>query len=136
MHRVLLFTSLVAFFAARSGFAAVQSVSNPPSQEHMTHEIRNELITLPQLSIFDNLAFKLEGGTVTLIGQVRNPVLKDSAEKVVKDIDGVREVNNKIDILPPSPNDDRIRKAVARAIFNDDRLFRYSMAQSRRFTSS
>jgi len=85
------------------------------------------LVTLPQLSIFDNLAFKVDGETVTLTGQVRNPILKDSAEKVVKDIEGVKGVNNKIEVLPPSPNDDRIRRDVARAIFNDDRLFRYSM---------
>ena len=36
-------------------------------------------------------------------------------------------VTNQIEILPASPNDDRIRRQVARAIFNDERLFRYSM---------
>jgi len=106
---------------------AAQSTATQHSQERISHEVRNELVTLPQLSIFDNLAFKVDGETVTLTGQVRNPILKDSAEKVVKDIEGVKGVNNKIEVLPPSPNDDRIRRDVARAIFNDDRLFRYSM---------
>ena len=106
---------------------AAQSTATQHSQERISHEVRNELITLPQFSIFDNLAFKVDGETVTLTGQVRNPILKDSAEKVVKDIEGVKGVNNKIEVLPPSPNDDRIRRDVARAIFNDDRLFRYSM---------
>jgi hyperosmotically inducible protein len=39
----------------------------------------------------------------------------------------VQSVDNQIEILPPSPNDDRIRREVARAIFNDERLFPYSM---------
>jgi hyperosmotically inducible periplasmic protein len=58
---------------------------------------------------------------------VNNAILKDSAEKVVKKIEGVETVDNKIEILPASANDDRIRREVARAIFNDDRLFHYSM---------
>ena len=125
MKRVVRMLSVIAFLVARSGFAAVQSVANQPSQEQLTHEIRNELITIPQLTIFDHLAFKLDGSRVTLTGQVRNAFLKDSAEKVVESIDGVKAVNNQIEVLPALPNDDRIRKAVARAIFNDDRLFRY-----------
>ena len=126
MKRVLA-SSLTVMLAASLTSWSAQSTATQHSQERISHEVRNELITLPQFSIFDNLAFKVDGETVTLTGQVRNPILKDSAEKVVKDIEGVKEVNNKIEVLPPSPNDDRIRRDVARAIFNDDRLFRYSM---------
>ena len=126
MKRVVA-SSLTVMLAASLTSWAAQSTATQHSQERISHEVRNELVTLPQLSIFDNLAFKVDGETVTLTGQVRNPILKDSAEKVVKDIEGVKGVNNKIEVLPPSPNDDRIRRDVARAIFNDDRLFRYSM---------
>ena len=126
MKRVVA-SSLTVMLAASLTSWAAQSTATERSQERISHEVRNELITLPQFSIFDNLAFKVDGETVTLTGQVRNPILKDSAEKVVKDIEGVKGVNNKIEVLPPSPNDDRIRRDVARAIFNDDRLFRYSM---------
>src|SRR5262249_33606465 len=86
-------------------------------------------VMLPQLTIFDNLAYQVNGDTVTLTGQVRNAVLKDGAERAVKNIEGVEKVNNKIEILPPSPGDDRIRVQVARAIFSDARLFRYSMGE-------
>ena len=126
MKRVLTSILTVMLAASLTSWAA-QATATERSQERISHEVRNELITLPQFSIFDNLAFKVDGETVTLTGQVRNPILKDSAEKVVKDIEGVKGVNNKIEVLPPSPNDDRIRRDVARAIFNDDRLFRYSM---------
>jgi len=96
-------------------------------QDRISREVYHELVMLPQLTIFDNLQYKVDGGKVILMGQVENAILKDSAEKVVKKIEGVETVNNQIEILPPSPNDDRIRRQVARAIFNDERLFRYSM---------
>jgi hyperosmotically inducible periplasmic protein len=93
----------------------------------VSKEVFHELVMLPQLTIFDNLAYKVDGGKVTLMGQVRNAVLKDEAGSAVKKIEGVESVDNQIQILPPSPNDDRIRRQVARAIFNDDGLFPYSM---------
>ena len=96
-------------------------------QQRITREVHHELAMLPQLSIFDNLAYKVDGNTVTLLGQVRNAVLKDEAEHAVRHIEGVEKVNNQIEILPPSPNDDRIRQQVARAIFNDSRLFPYAI---------
>jgi hyperosmotically inducible protein len=106
----------------------VQSVTGPQRlQDRISREVFHELVTLPQLTIFDNLQYKVDGDKVTLMGQVREAILKDSAEKAVKHIEGVDSVNNQIEILPPSPNDDRIRIVVARSLFNDERLFRYSM---------
>lgn len=96
-------------------------------QDRISHEVFHELVMLPQLTIFDNLQYKVDGNNVTLMGQVQEASLKDSAEKVVKKIEGVESITNQIEVLPASPNDDRIRRQVARAIFNDDRLFRYSM---------
>jgi len=96
-------------------------------QDRISREVFHELVMLPQLTIFDNLQYKVDGDKVTLMGQVQDAILKDSAEKVVKKIEGVESVNNQIEILPPSSNDDRIRRQVARALFNDERLFRYSM---------
>jgi hyperosmotically inducible protein len=95
-------------------------------QQRIAKEVRHELAMLPQLSIFDNLAYKVDGGTVTLLGQVRNAVLKDDAAQAVKHIEGVEKINNQIEILPVSFNDDRIRREVARAIFNEPRLFNYA----------
>jgi hyperosmotically inducible protein len=126
MKRGLLL-SLIAMLAAGLPPANAQSTADQRAQERISREVRHELVMLPQLSIFDNLAYKVDGGTVTLLGQVKNAVLKDSAEKAVKSIEGVERVDNQIEILPPSPNDDRIRRGVALAIFNDSQLFRYSM---------
>jgi osmotically-inducible protein OsmY len=114
--------------AAQNRSDSAQTATGPQRmQERISREVFHELVMLPQLTIFDNLQYKVDAGKVTLTGQVVNPVLKDSAEKVVKKIEGVESVNNQIEVLPPSTNDDRIRRQVARALFNDERLFPYSM---------
>jgi len=96
-------------------------------EDRISREVYHELIMLPQLNIFDHLAYKVDGNNVILMGEVRNAILKDSAEKSVKHIEGVETVTNEIEILPASGNDDRIRRATARAIFRYDRLFKYSL---------
>ena len=124
-------TALVAILltgisVAQSG--GQQAAGAQRMQDRITREVRHELVMLPQLTIFDNLQYKVNGGTVTLMGQVRNAVLKDEAQDAVKKIEGVDQVNNQIEILPTSGNDDRIRMQVAHALFgNDSPLFRYSM---------
>ncbi len=90
----------------------------------MEEKIRKELVTLPFYNVFDNLAFQVNGDEVTLFGQVTRPTLKSSAENVVKRIEGVAHVNNKIEVLPLSPFDDRIRVAAFRAIYRQPGLDR------------
>ncbi|HYL91730.1 MAG TPA: BON domain-containing protein [Alphaproteobacteria bacterium] len=129
----LLLIAMVALGAAPSvyGENAAQARPRPRvsqrMQENLIREVRHELVMLPQLSIFDNLAYKVQGDSVTLLGQVHNATLKDDAERVVKKIEGVERVDNRIEILPASFNDDRIRRETARAIFNDSRLFPYAI---------
>lgn len=92
----------------------------------LTKEVRHELATLPNYSVFDWLEFEVRpDSTVILRGAVTRPTIKSSAEASVKDIEGVRVVNQ-IKVLPLSPNDDRLRVALYRAIYNfDGPLFRY-----------
>jgi len=91
-------------------------------EQRLSGEVRHELAMIPQVTIFDNLAYRVDGNTVTLVGQVRDAIVKDSAEKRIKHLEGVERVDNQIEILPASFNDDRIRRQVARAVFNDPRL--------------
>ena len=107
--------------------AKTQSSGSKHFEDRMNREVHHELVMLPQLTIFDNLSYKVDGSTVTLLGEVRTPILKEEAMNVVKKIEGVEHVDNEILVLPPSPNDDRIRRQVARALFNDSRLFPYSL---------
>ena len=64
---------------------------------------------------------------MTLLGTVTRPVLKSDAENVVKGIEGVEHVDNRIEVLPPSPMDDRIRIELYRAIYGFPSLERYAM---------
>ncbi|HEY1339090.1 MAG TPA: BON domain-containing protein [Bryobacteraceae bacterium] len=96
-------------------------------QDRIAREVRHELVMLPYYGVFDNLAFRVDGRSVTLLGQVTRPTLKSDAEHAVKDIEGVERVNNEIKVLPLSPMDDRIRLAEYRAIYGQAPLDRYAM---------
>ena len=94
--------------------------------QRIAREVLHEMLMLPYYSVFDNLAFRVEGYTVYLYGQVVNAALKPDAERSVKHIEGVQKVVNNIEVLPPSPMDDRIRRAAYRAIFGFGGLSKYS----------
>lgn len=110
--------------------ASAQTPQRPPSragEERLIREVRHELVTLPFYGVFDNLAYRVEGNTVTLVGQVRNPKLKSDAETVVKRIEGVDKVVNQLEVLPTSIADDQIRLAAYRSIYGRSPLDRYAM---------
>jgi hyperosmotically inducible periplasmic protein len=91
-------------------------------------EVRHELVTLPYYGVFDWLTYEVRpDGRVILRGQVVRPTTKSDAEGRVKDIDGVTGVDNQIETLPLSPNDDRLRRALYRQIYGwNSPLFRYA----------
>ncbi|MFZ0685172.1 MAG: BON domain-containing protein [Terriglobales bacterium] len=98
------------------------------SLERIYKEVRHELVMLPYYGVFDNLSYKVDpDGTVTLMGQVANPVLKPDAERAVKHIEGVEKVVNNIEVLPTSIMDDQIRRAAYRAIYGNDVLSQYQV---------
>ena len=103
-----------------------RSANTPQAQARIVREVRHELLTLPQYGVFDYLTFSVSGRTVTLQGDVRLPVLKSNAEKALKEIEGVEQVDNKINVLPVFPSDDGIRVAVYQAIYGNSSLQRYA----------
>jgi hyperosmotically inducible periplasmic protein len=100
----------------------------PKAAERITKEVRHELVMLPYYGVFDNLVYRVDGAKVTLLGQVTRPTLKSDAENSVKKIEGVESVDNQIEVLPLSPNDDRVRLAAYRAIFSKAPLQRYQLS--------
>jgi hyperosmotically inducible protein len=117
---------MLAVFTVLTLSAQQRPVSERAVQR-IQKEVRHELLMLPYVSVFDNLAFKVEGYKVTLLGQVTRPSTKSDAETAVKDIEGVERVDNQIEVLPVSPNDDRLRWALYRAIYGYGPLEKYSM---------
>lgn len=107
------------FIAAALALAITPAIAlaQNPADAHIVKEVGHELRMLPYYSIFDNLAYRVDGNNVTLMGQVTNPVLKSEAGNVVKKIEGVESVQNDIEVLPLSPMDWQIRRAVFHAIY-------------------
>ena len=112
-------------FAAPVFVQAAASTASPSDQ--LERRVRHELIMLPYYDVFDNLAFRVDGNRVTLLGEVTRPTLKSDAEGVVKRIEGVASVDNRIEVLPLSPFDNRIRLRVFRAVYGQGALFRYNL---------
>src|SRR5437879_2668746 len=86
---------------ASAALLAADPGSTPTNK--LAKEVRHELVMLPYYNVFDNLAFRVDGRRVTLLGQVVRPTLKSDAEHVVKNIEGVESVDNQIEVLPLSP---------------------------------
>jgi len=126
-HRLLNFFSVAALAAGMMTPAAAFAqkdhndafVRGQANETRIAERVRHELVMLPYYSIYDDLAFRVDGGTITLLGAVTRPTLKSDAENVTKRVEGVTQVNNQIEVLPLSPMDWQIRHAVARAIFGD-----------------
>lgn len=124
---------LAAAMVATPSLRAAQAQSNKHQRseekyrERLVKQVRHQLVMLPWYSVFDNLAFQVNGDKVTLLGQVVRPVLKSDAESAVKSIEGVASVTNKIEVLPLSPMDDQSRRALFRAIYREPGLQRYGL---------
>jgi hyperosmotically inducible protein len=97
-------------------------VNGTADESRIAREVRHQLITLPYFGVFDDLGFTVNGGNVTLVGEVTRPTLKSDAGNVAKKVEGVTNVVNNIEVLPLSPNDDRVRIAAYRAIYGDQAL--------------
>ena len=131
MNRTRMFAALALLASAAvlgaQNRAADRSMQGSRASDRIMREVRHELVMLPYYGVFDNLAYRVDGATVTLLGQVTRPTLKSDAEKVVKDVEGVERVNNEIKVLPLSPQDDQIRVAEYRAIYGQTGLDRYAL---------
>jgi len=119
--------ALVAALAIGASAAVAAPVSSPQDDARMANKVRKELVTLPYYGMFDNLAYKVEGGTVTLYGQVVDAVTRKDAENRVKRVEGVERVINNIQVLPVSGFDNTIRVRTYRAIARQGGLYRYFM---------
>jgi hyperosmotically inducible protein len=104
---------------------------SPKAQERIMKEVRHQILLLPDFGAFDNIAFKLNGYDVILYGQVVQPALKDDAAKVIRKIEGVERVENHIEVLPTSGNDDRLRRDLFIAIYRYAPLQHYGVGSNR-----
>jgi hyperosmotically inducible protein len=119
-----MFKYICALALLTTGMAFAQT---DPATARINKEVRHELVMLPYLDVFDNLAYRVDGNCVTLVGQVTRPTLKTDAGRVVQGIAGVDKVDNQIEVLPLSGHDDRLRRSLYRAIYGYTSLNRYAL---------
>jgi hyperosmotically inducible protein len=128
----LLFSLVVVLSTGGALNAATRLRFQPsadPAQRQiwLTEQVRHKLAMIPWYSVFDNLEYRVDGDTITLMGQVTRPVIKDEAESSVKKIEGVKVVENQIEVLPPSPYDDQVRRKEYRSIYSFGPLQPYAL---------
>ena len=123
--RLLGFVTLFAMTVMVAPQVNAQDVSSDVSTSELQKRVRKELVTLPYYGVFDNLAFQINGGTVTLYGSVLRPSTKSDAERRVSRLAGVNRVVNNIRVLPLSSHDDSIRRRTLNALRRTGGLYRY-----------
>ncbi len=126
-NRIALLVTML-MIATSAAVAAPKTSSEANASNHqVAGKVRHELVTLPFYGVFDNLAYKIDGSTVTLYGQVVRPTTRSDAARRVERIIGVTNVVNNIEVLPLSSFDDNLRLRTYRSVFNTSGLYRYAM---------
>lgn len=112
---------------ALGGLAPAQTQAvNEQQAVRVARQVQREVLMLPEYGVFDSIRYSIKGDAVLLRGQASRPLLKSSAENVVKRIEGVAKVVNEIEVLPLSPNDDGIRLRTYIAIYGHPMLSRFN----------
>src|ERR671929_851575 len=126
LNRVIALVAALVVAASVAAAAPADQLGERAAYEQLAKKVRKELVTLPWYGVFDNLAYEIDGSTVTLSGQVVQPSTRKDAERRVKRLAGVERVGNNIEGLPLSSFDDSIRANTYRALFGwNSPLFRY-----------
>ncbi|HEX8068490.1 MAG TPA: BON domain-containing protein [Pyrinomonadaceae bacterium] len=125
--KLVAFAAALALVAGAALCAPTHADAQGLAYQQLSKQVRKELVTLPYYGVFDNLAYEINGGTVTLYGQVVQPSTRSDAARRVARLAGVNQVVNRIEVLPLSPYDDSIRRATYRSVFNTAGLWRYAM---------
>ena len=123
-HMVRTSVVMLALLAAIGG--ATSATAQSIAADQTVRSVRKMLERLPYYGVFDFIVFRVERGAVYLAGYSFEGRLKMDAEAATKRASGVDEVANKIEVLPASLNDDRIRWATFYRIYTDDFLSRYT----------
>jgi hyperosmotically inducible protein len=124
LGKILMVAALVvtALAAADKGKSSV-----PLTGADLEKGVRHEILMYSNYTLWDDIAFRIDGGNVSLLGAVSQPYKKSDLERLVQRVPGVASVTNEIKVLPLSRQDDLLRLQVARAIFRDPVLSRYAM---------
>lgn len=106
-----------------------KAVSDAQLAAQLDHKLYYDRIGYDNL--FNYVTASVSNGVVTLSGETRTDVSRDSALYLANAMPGVKEVENDIRVAPVSNFDDDIRLRVMRAIYRDPVLGRYASDPAR-----
>jgi hypothetical protein len=113
---------LIGAVSTTAGSTQAQTLAT----REVARSVERALLRLPYYGVFDFLAFGVDRGVVTVEGFAYRQALRSDAASAIKRVAGVDEISNKIEVLPASQEDDRIRWAIFYKIYTDDFLSRYA----------
>lgn len=99
----------------------------PQSDADIVKNVQHNLMTYPYYSIFDDISYKVENGQVSIYGAVTTPVKKSDIHNIIARLPGVESVNDNVEVLPLSDNDNLLRRQIASSIYRFATLSRYGM---------
>ena len=97
-----------------------------PENLHLFRDVQKQVLRYPHFTIFDSVHAQVNAGVVTLTGKVTMPYKRNDILRRVSKVDGVKQVNNRIDVLPVSQFDDELRLRIARAIYRNQNFRPYA----------
>ena len=118
---------MAAALVATAGASNKDSSTAPRTDADVAKAVRHEILMYPHYTLWDDVSFQVQNGSVELLGDVSQPYKKSDLQKIVQHVPGVTAVTNELKVLPLSPFDDQLRVRVARAIYSDPTLSRYSL---------
>lgn len=90
------------------------------------NELRREIVASGHYTVFDDLAYRVTNGQVSLTGVVTDASKKAAIEKLAHSIPGVHSVNDNIQVLSGSLIDNQLRAQAARAIYSSPAFDHYA----------
>jgi hyperosmotically inducible protein len=98
----------------------------PLSDQEIANDVAKVIRESVFYDIFDWVEGRVDEGVVRLDGYVREPWRKDDYERLVEKVEGVRDIENNLEVLPTSPMDDQIRVRASRLIFHHPMFIAYA----------
>ena len=118
---------MAATLVAGANATGKEKPATPRTDADVAKSVRHEILMYSNYTLWDDITFKVENGSVSLLGEVSQPYKKSDLQKIVQHVPGVTAVTNDLKVLPLSSMDDRLRLQIARAIYRDPTLSRYAM---------
>src|SRR6266481_3788195 len=96
-----------------AGAATNGNANLPRTDNDIAKSVRHEVLMYPYYSLWDDVSFRVNNGSVELIGAVNQPFKKQDLGRLAAKVPGVISVTNQLRVLPLSPMDDQLRLQVA-----------------------